>query len=58
MPEPEKIELELPEGEVDIREADVDDSIKNEVVVEEKVISKPKDELDEVLTQYKNVLIS
>ena len=46
--EAEVIELELPEGEVDIHAADVDDSIKNEVVVEEKVISKPKDELDEV----------
>jgi len=46
--EAEIIELELPEGEVDIHAADVDDSIKNEVVVEEKVISKPKDELDEV----------
>ena len=45
--EAEVIELELPEGEVDIHAADVDDSIKDEVV-EEKVISKPKDELDEV----------
>ena len=34
MLEEEKIELELPEGEVDIREADVDDSIKDEVVEE------------------------
>ena len=45
--EAEVIELELPEGEVDIHAADVDDSIKDEVV-EEKVISKPKDELDQV----------
>ena len=42
--EAEKIELELPEGEVDIHEADVDDSIKEETapVVEEK------DELDQI----------
>ena len=36
--EAEKIELELPEGEVDIREADVDDSISSapeEIQVEE-----------------------
>jgi len=32
--EQEKIELELPEGEVDIHAADVDDSIKDEVVEE------------------------
>ena len=48
--EAEKIELELPEGEVDIHAADVDDSIKNEIVVEEQAVSeiKPKDELDEI----------
>ena len=46
--EAEKIELELPEGEVDIHEADVDDSIKEEKApVEEKVVEE-KDELDEV----------
>jgi uncharacterized phage infection (PIP) family protein YhgE len=46
--EAEKIELELPEGEVDIHEADVDDSIKEETApVEEKVVEQ-KDELDEV----------
>ena len=46
--EAEKIELELPEGEVDIHEADVDDSIKEEkALVEEKVVEE-KDELDEV----------
>ena len=45
----EKIELELPEGEVDIRAADVDDSIPS--VVEEEVVTaeeQPKDELDEI----------
>ena len=43
--EAEKIELELPEGEVDIHAADVDDS-----VIEEKPVieTKPKDELDEI----------
>ena len=43
--EAEKIELELPEGEVDIHAADVDDS-----VIEEKpaIETKPKDELDEI----------
>tara|TARA_R100000008_G_C3568051_1_gene160321 strand:+ start:569 stop:1456 length:888 start_codon:yes stop_codon:yes gene_type:complete len=46
--EAEKIELELPEGEVDIHEADVDDSVKEEKApVEEKVVEE-KDELDEV----------
>ena len=46
--EAEKIELELPEGEVDIHEADVDDSIKEETThVEEKVVEQ-KDELDEI----------
>ena len=45
MPEPEKIELELPEGEVDIREADVDDSIKEEKT---EAPVEVKDELDEV----------
>jgi len=47
--EAEKIELELPEGEVDIRAADVDDSIPS--VVEEEVVTaeeQPKDELDEI----------
>ena len=42
--EQEKIELELPEGEVDIHAADVDDSIKTEVVEEAPV----KDELDTI----------
>ena len=47
--EAEKIELELPEGEVDIREADVDDSIKTELVEEQAVeTTQPKDELDEI----------
>ena len=45
--EAEKIELELPEGEVDIREADVDDSIKDEVV-EEAPVEEVKDELDAI----------
>ena len=37
-PEQQQIELELPEGEVDIHEADVDNSIKAEdaEIVEEK----------------------
>jgi len=46
--EAEKIELELPEGEVDIREADVDDSIKDEVVEEEAPVEEVKDELDAI----------
>ena len=49
MPQAEEqvdIELELPEGEVDIHAADVDDSIKEEVVA--KTVEKKKDELDEV----------
>ena len=48
--EAEKIELELPEGEVDIREADVDNSIKDEIIVEEAPVEKaqPKDELDQI----------
>jgi len=50
--EAEKIELELPEGEVDVREADVDNSIKDEVVeeapVEEEQEAQPKDELDQI----------
>ena len=50
--EAEKIELELPEGEVDVREADVDNSIKNEIVeeapVEEEQEAQPKDELDQI----------
>ena len=47
--EAEKIELELPEGEVDIRAADVDDSVTS--VAEEEVITaeeEPKDELDAI----------
>ena len=43
--EEEKIELELPEGEVDIHAADVDDSVIEEIPVIEV---KPKDELDEI----------
>ena len=43
--EQEKIELELPEGEVDIHAADVDDSVIEEIPVIEV---KPKDELDEI----------
>ena len=50
--EAEKIELELPEGEVDVREADVDNSIKDEIVeeapVEEEQEAQPKDELDQI----------
>ena len=50
--EAEKIELELPEGEVDVREADVDNSIKDEVVeeapVEEEQEAQSKDELDQI----------
>ena len=45
--ETEKIELELPEGEVDIHAADVDDSIKDEVV-EEAPVEEVKDELDTI----------
>lgn len=45
--EAEKIELELPEGEVDIHAADVDDSIKDEVV-EEAPVEEVKDELDTI----------
>ena len=45
--EAEKIELELPEGEVDIHAADVDDSIKDEVV-EEAPVEEVKDELDAI----------
>ena len=44
--EAEKIELELPEGEVDISAADVDDSIKEEKIVE--VVAEKKDELDQI----------
>ena len=44
--EAEKIELELPEGEVDIHAADIDDSIKDEVV--EETQPNVKAELDEV----------
>ena len=49
--EAEKIELELPEGEVDIHEADVDNSIIQELEAEaETVEEKPseKDELDQI----------
>tara|TARA_R100000234_G_scaffold12516_1_gene6948 strand:- start:638 stop:1534 length:897 start_codon:yes stop_codon:yes gene_type:complete len=48
--EAEKIELELPEGEVDVREADVDDSIKDEKVIEEEKEApvETKDELDQI----------
>jgi len=48
--EAEKIELELPEGEVDVREADVDNSIKDEVIEEAPVEeeAQPKDELDQI----------
>ena len=44
--EAEKIELELPEGEVDIHAADVDDSIKGEVLA--PVVEPVKEELDEI----------
>ena len=48
--EAEKIELELPEGEVDPRAADVDDSVTS--VTEEEVVAaeeeQPKDELDTI----------
>jgi hypothetical protein len=52
--EAEQIELELPEGEVDIHEADVDDSIKEvsekeaEVVEATPVKEEESDELDKV----------
>ena len=42
-----EIELELPEGEVDIREADVDDSLPDRSVVE-NLNNAPKDELDTI----------
>ena len=44
--EAEKIELELPEGEVDIHAADVDDSVKGEVLAAEP--EPVKEELDEI----------
>jgi len=46
--EAQKIELELPEGEVDIREADVDDSAP--MVIEEPVVeeSAAEEELDKI----------
>ena len=44
--EAQKIELELPEGEVDIREADVDDSIPNNQGVEAQPAKE--DELDKI----------
>ena len=46
--EAEKIELELPEGEVDVREADVDTSIKDEVEEQPVEEAQPKDELDQI----------
>ena len=45
--EEETIELELPEGEVDIREADVDDAIVDEPEQEPEVV-ETKDELDSI----------
>ena len=44
----ENIELELPEGEVDIHEADVDDSIKDQPVAAQQEKEPEKDELDDV----------
>ena len=47
--EAQKIELELPEGEVDIREADVDDSITTvEESVVEEVEASSEQELDAI----------
>tara|TARA_R110000737_G_scaffold9349_1_gene25096 strand:+ start:266 stop:1153 length:888 start_codon:yes stop_codon:yes gene_type:complete len=47
--EAEQIELELPEGEVDIREADVDDSIKDVEEPQQEVVEAVKtEELDEL----------
>ena len=49
--EAEQIELELPEGEVDIHEADVDDSIKTVPEKEPEVVEAipvEEDELDKV----------
>jgi hypothetical protein len=48
--EAEKIELELPEGEVDIREADVDDSISSapEEIQVEEVKTSSDEELDKI----------
>lgn len=47
--EAQKIELELPEGEVDIREADVDDSIPSvEEPIVEEVVTSSEQELDDV----------
>ena len=46
--EEEKIELELPEGEVDIREADVDDTIVDEPEQETTEVVETKDELDSI----------
>ena len=43
-----ELELELPEGEVDIHEADVDDSIKDQPVVAQEEKEPEKDELDDV----------
>jgi hypothetical protein len=44
-PEQQQIELELPEGEVDIHEADVDNSIKAE---DAEIVEEKSDELDRV----------
>ena len=41
--EAQKIELELPEGEVDVREADVDDSIPT---IEEPVVEETSQEAE------------
>ena len=47
--EAQKIELELPEGEVDIREADVDDSVQSaEEPVVEEVEASSEQELDAI----------
>jgi len=43
-----ELELELPEGEVDIHEADVDDSIKDQPVAAQQEKEPEKDELDDV----------
>ena len=43
-----ELELELPEGEVNIHEADVDDSIKDQPVAAQQEKAPEKDELDDV----------
>ena len=43
-----ELELELPEGEVNIHEADVDDSIKDQPVAAQQEKEPEKDELDDV----------